>query len=69
MVVADHPYVTISGSGGEFALDGVPAGTARVIAVTAGAAGARRAEARAAVTEAVTLELALDLTDLRESAC
>ncbi len=67
MVVADHPYVTLSGSGGEFALDGVPAGPAHVIAVTAGAAGARRADARAAVTEGATLEISLDLADLRES--
>jgi hypothetical protein len=67
MVVADHPYVTISGSGGEFALDGVPPGPAHVIAVTAGSTWARRAEARATVTEGVTVELALDLADLRDS--
>lgn len=67
MVVADHPYATISGSGGEFALDGVPSGPARVIAVSAGSTWARRAEARAMVTEGVALELSLDLADLRES--
>jgi hypothetical protein len=66
MVVADHPYVTTSGNGGEFALDGVPPGSAHVIAVTASSTWARRAEARAAVTEGVTLELSLELADLRE---
>ncbi len=67
MVVADHPYVTTSGRGGEFALDGVPPGPAHVIAVTAGFTWARRAEARATVTEGVTMEVSLDLADLRES--
>ena len=68
MVVVDHPYVAISGNGGEFSLDGVPAGAARVIAVAPGPTGARRAEARVTVTEGMTVELSLDLTDLRESA-
>lgn len=68
MVVVDHPYVTISDSEGEFTLDGVPAGPVRVIAVTAGPTGARRAAALATVTEGVTLQLSLDLADLRESA-
>lgn len=68
MVVADHPYVTVSGGEGEFALDGVPPGPVHVIAVTAGPTGARRAEVRATVTEGATLEISLDLADLRESA-
>ena len=45
LVVVDHPYATRTGEGGAFAIDGVPAGEARVSAVVATAAGARRVDA------------------------
>lgn len=68
IVVADHPYVAITGEGGEFTLSTVPVGPARLVAVAAGYAGAQRAEARVTVVQGGSPELTLDLADLRESA-
>lgn len=68
IVVADHPYVTTTGEGGEFVLADVPVGPARVVAVAAGYAGAQRAETQASVGQSDRSELTLDLADLRESA-
>lgn len=68
IVVADHPYVTVTDEGGEFTLAAVPLGQARVVAVAAGHGGAQRAEARVAVAQGQVSQLTLDLADLRESA-
>jgi plastocyanin len=67
IVVADHPYVTTTGEGGEFTLSDVPVGQARLVAVAAGYAGAQRADARATVVQGENPELTLDLADLRAS--
>jgi len=68
IVVADHPYVAITGEEGEFTLAAVPIGPARVIAVAAGHESAQRAETRVTVVQGGSQELTLDLADLRESA-
>lgn len=68
IVVADHPYVTITDEGGEFTLAAAPLGQARVVAVAAGHGGAQRADARVTVAQGEVSQLTLDLADLRESA-
>ena len=67
IVVADHPYVTTTGEGGEFTLFDVPVGQARLVAVSASYAGAQRADARASVVQGENPVIMLDLADLRSS--
>jgi len=66
LVVVDHPYATQSAEGGAFALDGVPAGEARVEVVAVTAGGARRLDAVVTVPTAGTADLDLDLSSARE---
>jgi hypothetical protein len=49
IVVVDHPYATRTAADGSFSMEGAPEGSARVIAVDASEAAARRVSASAVV--------------------
>jgi hypothetical protein len=66
LVVVDHPYATRSAEAGAFALDGVSAGEARVVAVAVTAGRARRLDVGVTVPAAGTVDLDLDLSSAQE---
>lgn len=63
IVVVDHPYAVRSDAGGAFALEGVPAGDARLVVAAAEGPVLRRAELHAVVRPSQTTELSIDLDD------
>lgn len=66
LVVVDHPYATRTAADGSYALEGVPAGVARVIAVTAPGLSAQQGKATTVVRAVETVELDVDFDSAPE---
>jgi hypothetical protein len=68
IVAVDHPYATLTAADGSFALEGVPAGEARVATVAVAASSAKKALATTRVRVGEATELDIDVSEAREIA-